>query len=275
MPDIGLHLVAPGAGATAVPTAPRGDLGLVRHLGTDDRSSQRVRVVDAALRCLARQGTNKTTVDDIARGAGISRATLYRAFPGGKDAVLAAVVETEVARFFSALAVEMGEAHDLEDVLVAGIVEAARRLSAHGALGYLLEHEPEVILPHLAFAEMDSVLLAASAFAAPFFGRWLDPDQATRAAEWAVRIVVSYLSCPAEGFDLTEPSDARHLVGTFVIPGIQALRASVPAADPPGRPGPARTRPPTPDEAGRQHPTDSTSTDSTSTDSTAKGAREP
>ncbi len=272
-----------------MPTAPRGDLGLVRHLGTDDRSSQRVRVVDATLRCLARQGTNKTTVDDIAREAEISRATLYRAFPGGKDAVLGAVVETEVARFFSALAVEMGEAHDLEDVLVAGIVEAARRLSSHGALGYLLEHEPEVILPHLAFAEMDVVLLAASAFAAPFFGRWLDPDQATRAAEWAVRIVVSYLSCPAEGCDLTDPGDARHLVGTFVIPGIQALRAGAAVADPP-------TRPATSDEAGRRRParhqpsgrtsaartspsdttsSDTTSSDTTSTDSTAKGARKP
>ena len=61
----------------------------IRRLGTDDRSSQRVRIVDAALRCLARQGTAKTTVDDIAREAGLSRATLYRTFSDGKDGVLA------------------------------------------------------------------------------------------------------------------------------------------------------------------------------------------
>ena len=65
----------------------------------------------------------KTTVDDIAREAGFSRATLYRTFPGGKDAVVAAMVETEVARLFSSLAVVMGEATDLEDVLVAGMVD--------------------------------------------------------------------------------------------------------------------------------------------------------
>src|SRR6185437_2489660 len=82
----------------------------VRHLGTDDRSTPRVRIVDAALRCLARQGVAKTTADDIAREAGLSRATLYRAFPGGKDGVLHAVVETETARLFSELAVAMGEA---------------------------------------------------------------------------------------------------------------------------------------------------------------------
>src|SRR3974390_501568 len=95
---------------------------VVRHLGTDDRSSQRVRIVDATLRRMATHGVRKTTLDDVAREAGVSRATLYRTFPGGKEAVLAAVVETEAARFFSALAVVMGEAHDLEDVLVAGMV---------------------------------------------------------------------------------------------------------------------------------------------------------
>jgi AcrR family transcriptional regulator len=42
------------------------------------------RVVDAALRCLAREGLRGTTVDDIASDAGVSRATLYRAFPGGR-----------------------------------------------------------------------------------------------------------------------------------------------------------------------------------------------
>jgi len=255
MPEFGLHLVAGTGPAEGPATDPSGaatirpELGVVKHLGTDDRSTQRVRVVDAALRCLARQGTVKTTVDDVAREAGISRATLYRAFPGGKDAVFGAVVETEVARFFSALAVVMGEANDLEDVLVAGIVDAARRLSSHGALGYLLEHEPDVILPQLAFAEMDRALLAASAFTAPFFGRWLDPDQALRAAEWAVRIVVSYLSSPSAGCDLAHPDDARHLVGTFVIPGIQALRAN--AGD--RGTGPPRLRPPATNPADPNH----------------------
>ncbi|MGH9082695.1 MAG: TetR/AcrR family transcriptional regulator [Acidimicrobiales bacterium] len=220
---------------------------VVHHLGTDDRSSTRVRVVDAALRCLARHGAQRTTVDEIAHEARVSRATLYRTFPGGKDAVLGAVVETEAARLFSAVAVAMGEASDLEDVLVAGMVEAARRLSSHPALGYLLEHEPGTVLPHLAFAEMDRLLAAAAELTAPFFGRWLEPEQAVRAAEWAVRIVMSYLTCPAEGSDLTDPAQARHLVGTFVIPGIQALRMAgtgplPPTAKPPAAAG--HRRPP-------------------------------
>jgi len=197
---------------------------VVHHLGGDDRSSTRVRLVDAALSCLARQGAAKTTVDDIAREAGFSRATLYRTFPGGKDDVLEAVVSTEVARMFSALAVVMGEAGDLEEVLVSGMTETARRLSAHRALNYLLQHEPGVILPRLTLADMDRILMVAGDFAAPFFARWLEPDQASRAAEWAVRIVLAYVSDPAPGVDLTDPEDTRALVRAFVLPGILALR---------------------------------------------------
>jgi AcrR family transcriptional regulator len=204
---------------------------VVRHLGADDRSSTRVRIVDATLSCLARQGLGKTTVDDIAREAGFSRATLYRTFPGGKDAIIEAVVETEVARLFSSLAVVMGEAADLEDVLVAGMVESARRLSGHRALAYLLVHEPDVILPRLIFADMDRILLVAGDFAAPFFARWLSPDEASRAAEWAVRIVLTYLGDPA-GTDLSDPEDTRALVRTFVMPGILALRAATTSNDP-------------------------------------------
>ena len=44
-----------------------------------------VRVLDAAKLCCERWGLAKVTIDDIATEAGVSRATLYRLFPGGKD----------------------------------------------------------------------------------------------------------------------------------------------------------------------------------------------
>jgi AcrR family transcriptional regulator len=209
--------VAPGAAAPAAGKA-------LRHLGTDDRSSQRIRIVDATLVCLARQGVHKTTFDDIARQSGFSRATVYRAFPGGKEAVLAAVVDTELARFFSQLGVALGRATDIEDVLVAGITEAARRLLGHRALAFVCAHEPALVTTHLAFNEMDRVLALASDFAAPFLGRWLEPDQAMRAAEWAVRIVLTYVGSPSPDVDLTSTADVTHMVQRFVLPGVQALR---------------------------------------------------
>lgn len=193
---------------------------------TELASTNRVRIIDAALACLARHGTLKTTVDDIARQAGLSRATVYRAFPGGRDEVLAAVVDTEVARLFSALGVRLGEARDLAEALVAGIVEASTRIRGHAALGYLVEHEPETVLGHLAFDEADRLMATATRFTAPFLARWMSPIEAGRVAEWATRIVLSYAISPSDVTDLTDAVKTAHLVDTFVMPGIRALNAT-------------------------------------------------
>ena len=64
----------------------------------------------------------------------------------------------------------------------------------HEPLAYLLEHEPGAVLPYVTFAGFDRVMLVAGDLAAPFFARWLEPEQASRAAEWAVRIVMAYCS---------------------------------------------------------------------------------
>jgi AcrR family transcriptional regulator len=190
----------------------------------EDRASpHRVRIIDGTLACLARHGTAKTTVDDIARQAGVSRATVYRVFPGGRDEILSAVVDTEMARLFSALGVRLGEARDLKEALVGGIVEASSRIRNHAALAYLVVNEPEMVLGHLAFDESNRLLTTASGFTAPFLARWMPPAEAERVAEWATRIVLSYAIAPSPGTDLTDPADAERLVSTFVIPGIEAL----------------------------------------------------
>jgi AcrR family transcriptional regulator len=186
-------------------------------------SPHRVRIIDGTLACLARHGTVKTTVDDIARESGVSRATVYRAFPGGRDEILAAVVDTEMARLFSALGVRLGTAEHLGQALVGGIVEASVRLRDHAALHFLVEHEPGIILGHLAFADSDRLLTTASRFTAAFLARWMPPVEAERVAEWAARIVLSYAIAPSGRTDLCDPVQADRLVTTFMLPGIEAL----------------------------------------------------
>jgi AcrR family transcriptional regulator len=187
-----------------------------------DGSQPAQRIVDATLRCIARWGLAKTTFDDIAREAGCSRATVYRLFPGGKDALIEAVAAAEVARFFAALGARLDEADDLEALLVAGITEAARELQSHAALAFLLAHEPEAVLPHFAFRSGDAVLATARVFAAPHLARFVPEGDAPRAAEWVARIVLSYASCPADGVDLADEESVRRLVRTFVLPGLES-----------------------------------------------------
>lgn len=189
-------------------------------LRVPDLASQEERIIDAALRCIARWGVAKTTLDDVAREADYSRATVYRFFPGGRDGLIETVTRTEVSRFFAALGQRLASATDLESMLVDGITEAARRLDGHAALQFLLAHEPETVVPKLAFTQMDQVLATTGRFAAPYFARFVGEDRAERAVEWVARIVLSYSSCPADGVDLTDEDSVRRLVRTFVLPGL-------------------------------------------------------
>src|SRR4051794_17179410 len=130
------------------------------HLGTQEE-----RVIDAALRCISRWGIGKTTLDDVAREASCSRATIYRLFPGGKDSLLDAMTRLEVGRFFAGLARRLDHAAGLEDLLVGGITYASRALDDHEALRFVLAYEPEVVLPKVAFRQADSVLACVTEFA--------------------------------------------------------------------------------------------------------------
>src|SRR5690242_16576303 len=90
------------------------------------------RIRHAALVCVGRFGLAKTTVDDIAREAGCSRATLYRYFDG-KPAILRAAVAAELDRVASAL-IDAGRAEPtFADAVVAVVVRGSRELRAHDA----------------------------------------------------------------------------------------------------------------------------------------------
>jgi AcrR family transcriptional regulator len=180
-------------------------------------------VLDAALACFGRWGVAKTTLDDIAREAGCSRATVYRLFPGGKDVVIEAVAGRELARFFTDLSAELDRASgDLESLLVTGIAFTTRSIRAHEPLQFVLAHEPEVILPLVAFDRCDRVLDHAAAFCAPWLAPHLGTEWALRAGEWLTRMVLSYTLVPSDGFDLAREDDARRFVSCFVLPGLTA-----------------------------------------------------
>jgi AcrR family transcriptional regulator len=182
----------------------------------------------AALRCLARRGLRRTTLDDVAREAGCSRATIYRVFPGGKDVLMAAAATHEIDRVLDQLARQLDEATSLVDALVVAMMGATRAAFGNDALQYLWVHEPWVVQPHLSFHGLDPVLARAVEFLAPTLERFVTPDAARRTAEWAARLVVLYAE-PGAPFDLSDPADARRLVTIHVLPG-------VPSSDVPGSP---------------------------------------
>jgi AcrR family transcriptional regulator len=178
------------------------------------------RLLSAALRCVARAGVAGTSLEEVAEEAGCSRATAYRAFPGGKEALLRALARTEVDAAFAAVAKAVDGAGGLEDALVAALVVAARTVLAHPAVRFLCEHEPEVLTARLGFRGLDEALAEVRRRGGALFGRFLGAAEGADVAEWLYRILVSYLACPADGVDLADEASAIRLVRRYVLPGV-------------------------------------------------------
>lgn len=176
------------------------------------------RVVDAMLECIGRWGLAKTTADDVARTAGISRATLYRTFPGGMDVVFDAVIRHETGRFFQTVTARLDDTDTLEDLLVVGIVEAARFLQGHQALEYVLTHEPERVLPTFSVDRLSRAHDVAAGFVAPHLARF----DAAAHAEWVVRNFFSYALNPSPVLPLTDEAAVRRFVTTYLTPVLTA-----------------------------------------------------
>ena len=66
----------------------------------NDAQRNRVRILEVAKEAFARSGVN-TSLDDVARQAGVGAGTLYRHFPT-RDALLEAVYHTEVGKLAAA-----------------------------------------------------------------------------------------------------------------------------------------------------------------------------
>jgi AcrR family transcriptional regulator len=185
-----------------------------------DVSSERL--LQATFACVARYGIAKTTVEDVAREAGISRATVYRQFPGGKDQLISDTIRWETTRFFDELTRAIDDAPDFESTLVETVLFARAALGQHAVFQKVLETEPDLLLPRMS---VDDSLVRA--LVAAFLKTHLEPEAARLAdgltvdavADHVSRLLLSFLS--AEGsWDLTNRDQVKTLVKTQLLAGV-------------------------------------------------------
>jgi AcrR family transcriptional regulator len=180
----------------------------------------RQRILEATYACVARWGLSKTTVEDAAREAGLSRATVYRYFPGGRDELIDAVVSWQFLLFFGSLYEEVRGATSLEEVLERGLVFARRSLDEHEVLQKMLETEPEVLMPKLTVESNRTVGLIAG-FLVPYLHEhgMADGVEIHEAADFLARMILSYISSPGH-WNLGDPEQVATLVRTELLAGV-------------------------------------------------------
>ena len=184
--------------------------------------SVRQRLVEAAYACVSRHGMAKTTVEDVARQAGLSRATAYRAFPGGREEILAATVAWAVTDFFLRLQEKVAGADGLEEVMERGLAFARRSIVEHEVLQRVMLTEPDRLLPALT-VESNRIRDGIALFLAPYLAeRGVAPGvDVAEAADVLARMVLSYISAPGR-WDLDDPAQVSRLVRSELLAGVVA-----------------------------------------------------
>lgn len=197
---------------------------------TTPRPDTRERILDAALRTLLRLGIAKTTMKDVSRAAGVSRASLYRYF-ADRETLVEATVRHHVLKV---VAEEEPPPHlrpeasrrPFADRLVEGIVHDVSRGSAD-PLMLLLSTDPRgastsIGRPRL-YAELNQQVWEPLLREAQETGQLREDLAIEDVADWIVRLEIMFMS-QSDGRPETA-DEVRRYLRLFVVPSL------VPAGD--------------------------------------------
>jgi AcrR family transcriptional regulator len=187
-----------------------------------ETTSGREGVMDAAESCLQRFGLAKTTIEDVAQAAGLSRATVYRQF-GSRDALLLAVAARDAERVASQAELFLQRFEDVGSWIVEGILFCLREIPKRPLLGQFLAPQ-ELGTASRMLLTSDRMLAIGSEILRPMFEparregllhRDLELDALM---EWVLRILMSYLAVPGPP-ERTE-QELRQLLHAMLLPAV-------------------------------------------------------
>jgi AcrR family transcriptional regulator len=168
----------------------------------------RARILDAAFDALENFGLSRTTVEDVAQRAGLSRQTVYRYFPS-KDVLIFSLVAREEEAFIAGVREAIEGPDDLGPAMANGIRFVLRFAREHPLLDRLVSTDPQAFLPYLTTRGLPVVIRAREAMVELIAPRAPHlPAEALRGAlDAATRAIVSYVLTPSERPDEVVAAD--------------------------------------------------------------------
>lgn len=191
----------------------------------DDKDETRTRVLDAAYEQFSRMGVQRSTMEDVARRAGVSRITVYRRF-ATKDALVEHVVRREFRRYFDRFLIDIQQAETAADRVVLGFVSSLRAIRRNPLIGGLIATEPDLVVPSM-ISDGGRTLATVREFVAGQLrheqraGNVADDLDIDHVAELMVRISASFLAIPSHLIDLDDDAQLAALARRFLVPMLE------------------------------------------------------
>jgi AcrR family transcriptional regulator len=185
-------------------------------LGAHRTEAAADRILDAAEELYTERDSNSIGMNEIARAAGCSRATLYRYFEN-REALRTAYVHRETHRLGRAIKAQIDGIDEPRERLIASITTTLRMVRGSPALASWFAVTRPPIAGEL--AEQSEVITALAAAFVSSLGPQ-EPAIVERRARWVVRVITSLLLFPGH-----DEADERAMLEEFVVP----IVAPVPA----------------------------------------------
>ncbi len=190
--------------------------------GADAVEDTTSRILDAAYEEFCLVGIGRTSMEDVARRAGVSRVTVYR-HVANKDALVDRVLQREFQRHALRFIQELQTAETAADRIVGGYLSTIRAIRGNPLLGGLLSVELDELVSSMAGSAQQVLGLART-----FVAHLLRVEQAAGEIDTAVdadvvadvmvRVAVSYVLIPSDVVDLDDDERTRVMVESFVLP---------------------------------------------------------
>ncbi|RNL80837.1 TetR/AcrR family transcriptional regulator [Nocardioides marmorisolisilvae] len=184
------------------------------------------RVLDAAYEQFCRRGIRSSTMEDVAKRAGVSRITVYRRF-STKDVLVEQLVRREYRRYFDQFVLDIRDARTAADRVVLGFVSSLRTIRSNELISTLMIEEPSSLVPSI-IGDGGRVLTAT---VRGFVAGQLRREQAAGnvatdtdvdlVAELMVRMSTSFLITPSDVVDLADDEQLADLARRFLVPMLE------------------------------------------------------
>lgn len=178
------------------------------------------KILDAALECYRASGIAGTTLDEVARLAGIGRTTLYR-YIDNRDDLLDKVVLRDAQRQQEEMSVLTRYHENLADGLVDSIVYIMRGRRTRPMNAILFGDDAVIDRINLSpanFYDMAEKMIEPLFRKAQISGEIRDGVTLAQVSQWVARIILSLINYPEEF--LENESALREFLQMFLVPSV-------------------------------------------------------
>ena len=180
--------------------------------------SAKERLLIAATLCYERRGIAKTTMEDIAQQANLTRRTVYRHYPSHKD-MLAAVVVQQSVKFLTKMHSDLQEIEDFSDYFVEALIYTIERGPSAPTHTFLFNFDSLPLVHEMFIASEALIQQAAELWQSVYQQRSQGSLDMHMLTEWYNRITVSYLTIPSSQYNTEQ--QLRLLLQTLAKPVLQ------------------------------------------------------